>query len=199
VEYTYMTQQGIYKTFKYRLLPTPAQAQALEIVLSRCRMLYNTALEQRKTWWQRGQGRSATYYQQAIELPDLKAAFPDYSEVNAQVLQDVLRRLDKTFQAFFRRVRVGETAGFPRFRGCGRYNSFTYPQYGVGALLDGGLLSLSKIGRIRIRLHRPIEGTPKIVTIFREADGWYACISCADAPAQLLPPTGQESGIDLGL
>ena len=88
-----MEQQGIRKTFKYRLAPTVAQA--LEVVLSRCRMLYNSALEQRKTWWQRGQGRSATYYQQAMELTDLNTACPGYAEINAQVLQDVLRRLDK--------------------------------------------------------------------------------------------------------
>jgi putative transposase len=196
-----MEQQrgGIRETCKYRLNPTPAQEQALEVVLSRCRTLYNVALEQRKTWWGRGQGKSCTYYQQALELPDLKVACPDYAEVNAQVLQDVLRRLDKTFQAFFRRVRAGETPGYPRFQGAGRYHSFTYPQYGRGVALDGGVLSLSKIGRIPIRLHRSLEGTPKTVTISREADGWYACFSCAGVPAQPLPPTGQETGIDLGL
>jgi putative transposase len=95
-----MEQQDIGKTFKYRLTPTPVQAQVLEMVLSRCQLLYNVALEQRKIWWQRGQGQGATYYQQAMELPDLKAACPEYAEINAQVLQDVLRRLDKTFQAF---------------------------------------------------------------------------------------------------
>jgi putative transposase len=126
---------------------------------------------------------------------------PEYAEVNAQVLQDVVQRVDRAFQAFFRRVKAGETPGYPRFHGCDRYNSFTYPQVGEhgGAALDGGLLSLSKIGRIRIRLHRPIEGTPKSVTISREADGWYACISCADVPVQPLPATGQETGIDLGI
>ena len=146
-------------------------------------------------------GKGATYYQQATELPDLKATVPDYAEVNAQVLQDVLRRLDKTFQAFFRRVQAGETPGYPRFHGRDRYTSFTCPQVGEhgGAALDGGLLSLSKIGRIPIRLHRPLEGTPKTVTVSREADGWYACISCADVPVQPLPPTGQETGIDLGI
>lgn len=156
-----MEQQGIRKTYKYKLNPTPAQAQALEVVLSRCWTLYNVALEQRKTWWQRGHEVSATYYQQAMELPDLKAACPDYAEVNAQVLQDVLRRLDKTFQAFFRRVKAGEKPGYPRFQGWGRYTSFTYPQYGGGAVLDGSVLSLSKIGRIFIRIHRPLEGTPR--------------------------------------
>jgi putative transposase len=187
------------KTYQYKLEPTPDQAQMLETVLWRCRVLYNTALEQRKAWWQRGQGRSASYYQQKAELPDLKAACPEYAEVHSQVLQDVLLRLDRTFQAFFRRVASGETPGYPRFQGCNRYNSFTYPQYGNGAVLDGGVLSLSKIGRIHLRLHRPLQGTPKTVTISREADGWYACISCAEVPAEPLPQTGQETGIDVGL
>jgi putative transposase len=93
----------------------------------------------------------------------------------------------------------GEKAGYPRFQGAVRYHSFTYPQYGGGAVVDGGVLILSKIGRISIRLHRPLAGVPKAVTISREADGWYACISCAEVPTQPLPPTGQETGIDLGL
>jgi Helix-turn-helix domain len=92
------------KTFKYRLMPTPDQAQALERVLSRCRTLYNCALEHRKMWWGRGPGKSATYSQQKAELPDLKAACPDYAEINAQVLQDVILRVERTFQAFFRCV-----------------------------------------------------------------------------------------------
>jgi putative transposase len=198
-----MEQQSIRKTFKYRLNPTPEQARALEVVLSRCRTLYNVALEQRKTWWERGQGIGASYYQQYYQqkaaLPDLKQACPDYAEVNAQVLQDVILRVERIFQAFFRRLKHGEQAGYPRFQGRNRYHSFTYPQYGGGAVLDGGALSLSKIGRIPIRVHRPLLGTPKAVTIVREADGWYACISCAEVPIQPKPPTGQETGIDVGL
>jgi putative transposase len=114
-------------------------------------------------------------------------------------LQDVLRRLDKAFQAFFSRVQAGEKAGYPRFQGVRRYHSFTYAQYGGGAVLDGGMFSLSKIGHMAIGIHRPLEGTPKPVTISREADGWYVCFSCAEVPTQPLPPTGQETGIDLGL
>lgn len=196
-----MEQQrdGMRKTYKYRLIPTPEQARRLELVLSRCRTLYNVALEQRKTWWQRGQGVGATYYQQKAELTELKAAYPDYAEVNAQVLQDVMLRVERTYQAFFLRLNNSETPGYPRFQGWGRYTSFTYPQYGGGALLDGGVLSLSKIGRIRIRVHRPLQGTPKTVTIRQEADGWYACISCADVSSEPLPLTGRETGIDVGL
>src|SRR5262249_45759010 len=153
----------------------PTQEQALEVVLWRCRTLYNAGLEQRKTWWERGQGKSATYYQQKAELPDLKTLCPEYAEINAQVLQDVLLRLDRTFHAFFRRVAAGETLGYPRFQGQGRYNSFTYPQVGEhgGARLDNGFLVLSKIGRIAVRWSRPLGGTPKTVTISHEADGWY--------------------------
>src|SRR5258708_17399699 len=112
------------KTYKYKLQPTPQQAAALQETLRLCRQLYNCALEQRRVWWGRGQGRAATHAQQEAELPDFKAAFPEYAEVNAQVLQDVLTRLDRAYQAFFRRLVAGEALGFPRFQGRERYHSF---------------------------------------------------------------------------
>jgi putative transposase len=188
------------KTFKYKLIPTPEQERALETVLWRCRELYNSGLEERKLAWEERRV-SVGFAMQSAQLPAIKEARPEYRDINAQALQDVLHRLDEAFQAFFRRVKAGEQPGYPRFQGRDRYNSFTYPQVGEhgGAVLDGGMLSLSKIGRIPIRLHRPLVGTPKTVTISREADGWYACISCAEVPIQPLPPTGQETGIDVGL
>ena len=125
--------------------------------------------------------------------------FPEYAAIHSHVLQDVLARLDKTYQAFFRRVKAGEKPGFPRFQGRTRFHSFTYKEFGNGARLDNGFLVLSKIGRIAVRWSRPLEGTPKTVTISREADGWYVCFSCAEVPVQPLPPTGQETGIDLGI
>jgi putative transposase len=170
----------------------------LEEVLWQCRRLYNTALEQRITAYRRC-GVTLTSYQQQAELPDLKVAFPAYWDIHSQVLQDVLTRLDKTYQAFFRRVKAGEQPGFPRFQGRNRFTSFTYKQFGNGATLDNGFLVLSKIGCVAMRWSRPLEGTPKTVTISREADGWYVCFSCADVPVQPLPLTGQETGIDLGL
>jgi putative transposase len=138
-----------------------------------------------------------------LKLPEscCKEVRPEYCDLNAQVLQDVLHRLDRAFAAFFRRLQAGERSGYPRFQGTDRYNSFTYPQVGEhgGAVLNGGMLRLSKIGRIPVRLHRPLQGTPKTVTISREADGWYACISCAEVPIEPLPATGHETGIDVGL
>jgi putative transposase len=195
-----MEQQHARKTFKYKLMPTPEQERTLETVLWRCRELYNAGLQERKAAWEMCRV-CVTFAMQSAQLPTIKEVRPEYREINAQVLQDVPHRLDNAFAAFFRRVQAGERPGYPRFQGTDRYNSFTYPQVGAhgGAVVDGGMLTLSKIGRIRIRLHRPIEGTPKTVTISREADGWYACISCAELPSEPLPATGQETGIDVGL
>jgi putative transposase len=195
-----MEQQSVHKTYKYKLKPTPDQERILGRVLMLCRHVYNAAIGERREAW-RSRGVSVTCYQQKAELPGIKEAMPEYAEIHSQVLQNVVLRVDRAFASFFRRVREGQTPGYPRFHGQDRYNSFTYPQVGEhgGATLDGGIISLSKIGRISIRLHRPLEGTPKTVTILREADGWYACVSCADVPIQLFSGTGQETGIDLGL
>ncbi|HEV2580098.1 MAG TPA: transposase [Ktedonobacteraceae bacterium] len=193
-----MGQQTVRKTFKYKLQPTPQQEETLAFVVRRCRELYNAGLQERRDAWQKC-GVSITAASQSAQVPESKDVRPEYREVHSQVLQDVLTRLDRAFQAFFRRVRAGETPGYPRFHGANRYSSFTYKQFGNGATLDKGFLVLSKIGRLAIRWSRPLEGTPKTVTISREADGWYTCFSCEDVPIQPLPPTGQETGIDLGL
>jgi putative transposase len=193
-----MEQQTVRKTFKEKLRPTPQQERVLDEILWRCRGLYNTALEQRITAYQR-RHISITRYEQEAELKGIRAEFPEYAAIHSHVLQDVLARLDKTYQAFFRRVKAGEKAGFPRFKGKTRYHSFTFKEYGNGATLDNGDLVLSKIGRIAVHWSRPIEGTPKTVTISKEADGDYVAISCANVPIQPLPPTGQATGIDLGI
>jgi putative transposase len=193
-----MEQQSVRKTYQYKLKLTPAQELMLDRTVMLCRHVYNAAIGERREAW-RMRGVSVTYYQQKAELPGIKEAMPEYGEVHSQVLQDVVLRVDRAFQAFFRRLREGQTPGYPRFHGRARYNSFTYPQYDNGARLDNGFLVLSKIGRMAIRWSRPIEGTPKTVTISKEADGWYVCFSCADVPAQPLPATRQETGIDLGI
>src|SRR5215472_6723674 len=138
---------SVRKTFKYRLMPTPDQALALERVVWRCRTLYNTAVDERKTAWERCHV-ALSYYQQKAELPDLKRACPEFAEVHAHVLHDVILRVERAYQAFFRRLQAGGHPGYPRFRGKDRYTSFTIPEYGNGVMLDGGVLSLSKSGRI---------------------------------------------------
>ena len=194
-----LNMQTVRKTYQEKLKPTPQQERALEEVLWRCRVLYNCALEQRLTWWRGGQGRSLSRFQQEAELKDIRAAFPEYATIHSHVLQDILARLDRTYQAFFRRVANGEKAGFPRFQGKDRYHSFAYKEYGNGAQVDNGARVLSKIGRIAVRWSRPLVGTIKTVTLSREADGWYVGFSCAEVPTQPLPPTGRETGLDVGL
>lgn len=186
------------KAYKYKLDPTPAQVEKLDWTLWRCRELYNAALAERKEAW-RMQQVSIGYYVQKRDLPAIKELRPEYKDIHAHVLQDVIKRVELTYQAFFRRIQAGEKAGYPRFQGRTRYHSLTYAEYGNGVMLDGGILWLSKIGRVIIRLHRPLDGTPKTVTISREADGWYACISCTHVPRQPLPLTGVETGVDVGL
>ncbi len=195
-----MEQQSKQKTYKYKLKPTPGQERMLDRALMLCRHVYNAAIGERREAWQKC-GVSVNYYQQKAELAGIKEAMPEYGEIYSQVLQDVVLRVDRAFQGFFSRVKTGETPGHPRFQGRNRFNSFTYPQLGEHrrARLDDSFLVLSKIGRIAVRWSRPMEGTPKTVTILREADGWYVCFSCADVPRQPLAPTGQETGIDLGL
>jgi putative transposase len=197
-----LNEQTVRKTFnyklKYKLKPTAEQEQAMAFVVRRCRELYNACLEERQEAWQKC-GVSVTLAQQSAELPAVKDVRPEYQDIHSQVLQDVMRRLDKAFQPFFRRIKNGETPGYPWFHGANRCTSFTYKQFGNGAILDNGFLVLSKIGRMAVRWSRPLEGAPKTVTISREADGWYVCFSCADVPVTPLPPTGQETGIDLGI
>jgi len=193
-----MEQPTVRKTYKEKLRPTPAPERELARVLGLCRWLYNTALEQRITAYQR-RHVSVSRFQQEAELKDIRATFPEYAAIHSHVLQDVLVRLDKTYQAFFRRVQRGENAGFPRFKGRNHFHSLPFKEYGNGARLDNSDLVLSKIGRISVHGSRPIEGTPKTVTVSKEADGWYVSISCAEVPAHPLPATSQETGIDLGI
>jgi Helix-turn-helix domain len=137
--------------------PTPTQERELERVLRRCRTLYNVALEQRITAWQHCHV-SIMRSQQEAELKAIRAEFPEYAAIHSHVLQDVLARLDRTYQAFFRRLAAGEQPGFPRFQGRDRWHSFTYKEYGNGARLDNGYLVLSTIGRIAVRWSRPVAG-----------------------------------------
>ncbi len=143
-----MQQPTRRKTYKEKLRPTPAQERALDEVLRRCRTLSNTALQQRLTAWQRCHV-SLTRYQQEAELKAIRADLPEYAALHSHILQDVLARLDKTYQAFFRRVANGEQPGFPRFQGRTRWHSFTYKEYGNGARLDNG-----SSGPLEDRAHR---------------------------------------------
>lgn len=185
------------KAYKYRLYPTREQKAKLSETLWLCSILYNSCLAERRDCWELG-GHSITKYDQINRLPELKSMDERFLHVHSQVLQDVVKRLDKTFDAFFRRVKAGEKPGYPRFKPARRYDSFTFPQAPSGCQLQGRKLVLSKIGSVKIKLHRKVPGKIKTVTIMRQADGWYACFSC-EVEAVVLPASDKAVGVDLGL
>ena len=132
------------KTFQYRIYPTRKQRHILNDILEECRWVYNQTLGFRKEVWERCQ-ESLTYYDTTQVLPYWKKQRPALKQVHSQVLQDVQNRVEKALRAFFRRVREGKEApGFPRFKGKGRYDSFTFTQSGFG--FKEGKLRLSKVG-----------------------------------------------------
>lgn len=185
------------KAFKYRLYPTKDQARKLNETLWLCSIVYNMCLAERRDCWELG-GHSVTKYDQMGRLPELKKLDTRFTLVHSQVLQDVVKRLDKAFDAFFRRVKAGEKPGYPRFRPARRYDSFTYQQAPSGCQLQGSKLVLSKIGAVKVKLHRQIPGKVKTVTIIRQADGWYASFAC-EVEVAALPPSDLTIGVDLGL
>jgi putative transposase len=184
------------KTFKYRLSPTRKQVEKLQWTLDRLRELYNAALQERREIY-KYTGKGTTYNAQANQLPEIKAIREEYKEIHSQVLQDVLRRVDKAFQRFFQRVKAGQTPGYPRFQGRERFDSFTYPQAGFS--LEANKLVLSKIGHVKIKLHREVQGTIKTCTIKREGEHWYVCLACEVEATPRKPYTDDAIGIDLGV
>jgi putative transposase len=167
--------------------------------LDECRWLYNHFLEERINTY-KDIGVSINFNGQSIALPDLKRERPTLDDVYGQVLTNVAKRVNQSFQNFYRRVKKAkEKPGFPRFQGKGRYNSFTFPQYGF-KLIDDKKLRLSKIGDIKIVLHMPIEGNIKNCTIKRSTtDKWYVSFICeCDKPIPL-PVNNNTVGVDVGL
>jgi len=187
------------KALKYRIYLTNGQRRILEQQLEECRWLYNEILATRKRAYE-ASGISLRVYDLQNAIPAWKKQRPSLTSVHSLVLQNVNIRVDLAFQAFFRRIKAGEKdPGYPRFKSGGRYDSLTYSQYGNGVRLDGDRLILSKVGAVQVVLHRPLEGTPKTVTLTRARTGkWYACFSC-EAEAHPLSPTSTVIGVDVGL
>ena len=168
------------RAYKFRFYPCEKQTALLEKTLKSCCFLYNSALQERE--YAHADQRPLRCNDQINELPQLKKAFPEYKKIHSQVLQDVLRRLDKAFDNFFERVKrkhQGERvkAGYPRFKPAWRYNSLTYPQSGF-EILPNGHVNLSKVGKLRVFMHREISGRVKTLTIKRDHVGdWFVVIT----------------------
>jgi len=183
---------------KYRLFPTKEQTRKLEDTLETCRLVYNSLVNDRAFQYETAKVSVGRYEQQKM-FPQWSKDFPEVKAVHSQVLQNVAVRVDLAFRAFFRRVKAGETPGFPRLKGKGQYDSITYPQSGFK--IGDSTISVSMFGKpvqIKAKLHRPIVGTVKTCTVRRYGNKWFVCFSVEqeDSP---LPPCTDAVGLDAGL
>ncbi len=184
------------KAYKYRLFPTGKQKKKLRSFLDACRWVYNKTLEARKKVWEERK-ESLSLYDTSGLIPQWKEKNPNLTNAFSQCLQNAQQRVDLALKAFFRRVKGGEKPGYPRFRGFDRYDSFTFPQFGFEIVGNG--LNISKVGTVKIKLHRKLVGEIKTCTIQRSStDKWYACFSCEVEPKPFRK-IKKVVGIDVGL
>ena len=190
------------KTFEYRVYPTTKQRNIFTVWLALLRMLYNQALAWRKSVYE-VTSESVKWTTQGNALPNLKHESKAFAGLHSDILQDALRRLDKAYQAFFRRVRAGEEPGFPRFKGEGRYRSMTFSHLSKCLIRDVhrkyARVVVPKVGHLKIRYHRPLpDGNIKNLTITRRASGWYVLI-VVEVPDPVKVPVEDTIGVDVGL
>jgi putative transposase len=195
---------AVRRAYKFLLRPTGRQLGALAACLEDHRQMYNAALEERREAWRRA-GVSIRYGDQSVQLKDIRRSDPDQSRWSFSSQQATLRRLDKAMQAFFRRVKAGQTPGYPRFKGRGWWDTVVWPSDGDGCRWnsspDNGptRVYLQGVGHLRVHAHRKVEGRVKTISIKREGRRWYVVLSCDDVPAEMLPPAGAPVGIDMGV
>ena len=191
------------RTFRYRLYPTGRQARALDAQLGEACDLYNAALEQRRVMW-REHGVSVRLHEQSAELKAMRADGLLDASVNFWSQQAVLKRLDRSFAAFYRRCKRGEKPGYPRFRSRRRYDTLEYSLAGNAggiALTSAGRLRVQAVGHVKVKLHRaiPVGAALCEARITRRNGRWYVAISLKDVPARPLPATWRTVGVDVGI
>lgn len=189
----------MHKSFKFRLKPTLTQIKQFENVLDLSRQVYNAALQERIEAYKLRR-KTLSKFDQINELPELRKIIPELAEFHRSILENVIDRVDKAYQAFFSRVKNKKSkSGFPRFKSIARYDSFTFSNIRNGFAVWPKYVRLPKFGEIKAVFERAIIGKPKIVTIKREVDQWFVIISCDNVPEKPLPKTGESVGIDVGL
>jgi len=200
---------GIYHnmnlTYKYRICPTKAQIEALEKSFNFCNFLYNSALQERISFYKKF-GKSRTYYQQCAFLPEIKSEFAEQTNtIYSQSLQVVLKTVDNAFLNFFRKLKLKSgNAGFPRYKSRDRFKSISFPQCNlkVGGIkrLDNNKLKIFGLpGEVKVKWHRPFKGRCKQVQIIKKCDKYYMHLVCVDVPKEPLPKTCKTSAFDLGI
>jgi putative transposase len=186
------------KAFKYRLYPNRKQEQALTAIVETHRHLYNRALAERKTTYEQEQ-RTVTYQEQSAQIKEERVSNSFLQVTNFSSCQATLRRLDRAFQAFFRRLKSGDNPGYPRFKGKHRFDTVEFPSYGDGCKIKDDRLYIQHIGLLKVKWHREMQGKVKTVSLKREPDGWHVIFSCELPEPTVEPSPLPDTGIDLGL
>jgi putative transposase len=186
------------RAFKFRLFTNLNQSRELDIALESHRRLYNACLDQRKTAYETD-GTSIRYADQSAWFKAERETNPYFARLNFSAGQATMRRLEKSFANFFRRVKAGEKPGYPRFKGRDFFNSIEYPSHGDGIRLKGNRLRVQHVGVIRVKLHRGVEGKIKTLSLKREAGKWFLVVSCDLGDVAVEPSVNPAVGIDVGL
>jgi putative transposase len=190
------------RTFEYRIYPNKKQFGLLMQCLRESRLLYNEMLEMVKAQYQQQETFPSKYA--------MCAAFKGRGgeHIPATTVQMLADRLSKSLKRFLEARKMGiPGVGFPRFKKPNRWHSIQLRQYGKDATVHEDkkhLIVPAKLGKsLKIKLHRPIEGTPRTVHLVRRADGhWYALIVCKELPHTEHCPSVCDHpaiGIDMGL
>jgi putative transposase len=188
------------RAYVFRLRPTARQHVALAACVEAHRELSNAALQERRDAWSHSKTR-INYGDQSAQLTEIRSARTDQAVWSFSSQQATLRRLNKAFAGFFRRVKRGEKAGYPRFKSAARFDSVEWPKDGDGArwLPEQRRVYLQGIGQVKLHLHRPVVGRVKTIQIKRAGRRWMLVLSCDDVPINRLPATGRQVGIDVGI
>ncbi len=187
------------RAFKFRLFTNRSQERALDEMLEQHRRLYNLALRERRDVYE-AEKRSVSYGEQSAQYRESRKVLPSFAALNFSSAQATLRRLDKAFKAFFRRVKAGECPGYPRFKPKGRFRTVEFPSYGDGCRIkDKERLYIQHVGHVKVKMHRPVEGRIKTVSVKKACGKWYVVFSCDLGEAPEAPGGGSAVGIDLGL
>ena len=189
-------------TFSYRLYPTASQSEAMRNILNKCRFLYNCCLIERRSGFEKGIKINKRI--QEKELTIIKNDDSDFTGIHTHILQDVVKRLDLAYQGFFRRVKLGQEPGYPRFKSRSRYHSFAFKDVknnnGFKIVSGGKRVKISGIGNVKVKFHRSFTGTPVQAIIKLDTDNhWYLKLICDNIVTEKLPKTNKTIGIDIGI
>ncbi|WYL96279.1 MAG: transposase [Gloeotrichia echinulata IR180] len=205
-------------SYQYKIKPTKEQSAKIDKTLEMLRCQYNYLLAQRFDWYEMNRcpidrcplichipelKEQPLYYNQKASLVQLKVDRPWYKEIHSQVLQEVPKRVELAFDRWLKGDVNGKKSGRPRFKGKGQYKTFTYAQFKQRNFVVNKI-TLSKIGDVKVIVHRPIPDGLKIKTasVTKKADGYYVSLSLEDSTVPTIKPDfNPESitGIDMGL